>query len=507
MSAPAAEGGHSGPLRTEAIPDLDVVRRTISRRAFLVVGAGGAMTATGLTRLAGRYSVVELPQRATLLATPALTKSIAIRRPEDQCVLVLDLYNMEPDFSGQAPIIRQPHPNQPSYLSVTLKPQHVTEESFILTDAQAHALKAQPGSSPPTHSSLPPSAPPVDSAVAGGSQLVFIVPSNLLAPNTTTPLAYETATLLDWSTLAMNVVPNAVPQGAVPRQLARPSAPDPAFDTAIELPFRVQISPVGSVAWVNASTPVTGTGGWTEQWHTRLAAAVFISTAVGPPPVVSPDTPSPDTPSPDTPSPDTPSPDTPSPDTLAALVNPQLRFFEDDAHRDDRTIRAIWCLDPGFANTFGTSASLPATDIPFNTSLQPRDRADIVRLSSDFALVAHNRQTSSGAAFIPSAATVDRLILTSYGATMDVEDHWDLNFAGGDYNSSLLQWRHRTWGGARYLRAGRPQGLRLPVRPQGLTGDDQRAQVVAPRQLRIAGRVPAGANLHRHRPTGQEVRR
>ena len=32
---------------------------------------------------------------------------------------------------------------------------------------------------------------------------------------------------------------------------------------------------------------------------------------------------------------------------------------------------------------------------------------------------------------------------------MDLEDHWDLETSTGSraYNSSLLQWRHRTWGG------------------------------------------------------------
>jgi hypothetical protein len=399
-------------------PDFPLVRRTMSRRAFLVVGAGGAVAATGLTKLAGRYGTVELPQSANLMATPALTKTISIRRPDDQCVLVLDLYNMEPDFSGPTPIIRQPHTNELSYLSVTLKPQHVAEQSFILTDSAAHALKAQPNSTPPTHSSLPPSAPPVDSVVAGGTQLV--------APNTGSPLAFNTATLLNWSALAMNLVPNAVPPGALPAQLARPSPPDPTFATAIELPYRVQISPVGSVAWVNATSPVTSTEGWTELWHTRLAAAVVVPRGLS-----------------------ESQPEVPT-ISLDAVINPEVVYFEDDAHRQDRAIRAIWCLDPGFAPTFGTSASLPATDTPFNTSLQPRDRADIVRLSSDFALVAHHRQSSDGSAFIPSAATVDRLILTTYGATMDVEDHWDLKFSGGDYNSSLLQWRHRTWGGRRW---------------------------------------------------------
>ncbi|HEX4520005.1 MAG TPA: hypothetical protein VH063_10535 [Gaiellaceae bacterium] len=392
----------------------------MSRRAFLVVSAGGTAAVTGLPDLMGGFGAVELAEAADIQAAVTPTTSIAVRRSLDQCVLTLDLYNLEPKYGGAVPVLHQTNTKQPSYLSVTLKPQHVAEQSFILTDDAAHALKAQPDGTPRTDPGAAPTAPPVDSAVAGGTQLVFIVPASVLDPNTAHPLPFDTATLLNWSSLAMSVVPNAVAQGAKPTHLDRPSAPG-TLDTAIELPFRVQLSPVGSSAWVNAAEPVTHDG-WTELWHTRLAAKLGGLQVVIPPT---------------------------NGIQLDADIIDVPQWFEDDAHRDDRTVRAIWCLDDGFSDSLSTNAMLPASNMtPFDTSLQPRDRADIVRLSSDFGLVAHNRTTSSGGAFIPSAATVDRMILTTFGATTDLEDHWDLANGGGhDYNSSLLQWRHRTWGG------------------------------------------------------------
>ncbi len=406
-----------GPMPDLSGPDLPVVRRTMSRRAFLVVGAGGAAALSGLTRLGDGLGAIELADAANPLAPKALDQTIVINRALDQCLLTLDLYNLEPKFGGAFPVLHKPRANTPSYLSVSFQPQHVAEQSFVLTDDAAHALKAQPDGTPRSDPGTAPSPPPVASAVAGGTQLVFIVPDGLLDPESPNPLHYDTATLLDWSSLTMSVVPNAVPQGAKPSSLARPSAPTSA-DTAIELPFRVQLSPVGSTAWVNAAEPVTHNG-WTELWHTRLAAKLGGLQVVTTPGV-----------------------------HLDADIIDQPQWFEDDAHRDERTVRAIWCLDNAFAASLTSNASLPTSNtMPFDTSLQPRDRGDIVRLSSDFGLVANNRTTSTGAPFIPAAATVDRLILSAYGATMDLEDHWDLAPSGNAYNSSLLQWRHRTWVG------------------------------------------------------------
>ena len=180
--------------RLGPVPDLPVVHRTMSRRAFLVVGAGGAAALSGLTRLADGLGAIELPSAANPTAPLALNQTIVIRRALDQCLLTLDLYNLEPKYGGAFPVLHKPRANTPSYLSVTFEPQHVAEQSFVLTDDAAHALKSQPDGAPRSDPGTAPSAPPVDSAVAGGSQLVFIVPDGLLDPGSPNPLRYDTAT-------------------------------------------------------------------------------------------------------------------------------------------------------------------------------------------------------------------------------------------------------------------------------------------------------------------------
>ena len=139
----------------------------------------------------------ELAAAANPTAPLALNQTIAIRRSTDQCVLILDLYNLEPKYGGPFPVIHKPRANTPSYLSVTFKPQHVAEQSFLLTDDAAHALKPQPDGTPRSDPGAAPSAPPVDSAWSGGTQLVFIVPDGLLRPLSSNPLHYDTATLLN----------------------------------------------------------------------------------------------------------------------------------------------------------------------------------------------------------------------------------------------------------------------------------------------------------------------
>src|SRR5262249_56520097 len=84
-----------------------------------------------------------------------------------------------------------PLANKPSYLTVTFRPQHVAEQPFLLTDDAAHALDPQPDGTPRSDPSTAPAAPPVDSAVAGGTQLVFIVPDDRLDPISTNPLHFH----------------------------------------------------------------------------------------------------------------------------------------------------------------------------------------------------------------------------------------------------------------------------------------------------------------------------
>ena len=109
--------------------------------------------------------------------------------------------------------------------------------------------------------------------IAQPSRLVFRIPADARIP-------YTTEGLLDWSTLELVVTPIAdVEYGATPPDNAlfirEPNgvSDDPAIapETAIELPYRLQISPRHNVVWDHSLKAVSHLGR-TELWHTRLSS-------------------------------------------------------------------------------------------------------------------------------------------------------------------------------------------------------------------------------------------
>src|SRR5262249_22450678 len=72
--------------------------------------------------------------------------------------------------------------------------------------------------------------------------------------------------LLAWTQFSLRVAPNALPAGTT----TGPSVAAPgAQHTAIEVPFRVILSPDSSAGWTHAVSTVTRNRR-TELWHTRL---------------------------------------------------------------------------------------------------------------------------------------------------------------------------------------------------------------------------------------------
>src|SRR5262249_195108 len=145
------------------------------------------------------------------------------------------------------------------------------------------------------------------------------------------------------------------------RFLRNPTIREPnESETAIELPWRVVLSPTPQAAWAHSFEPVTHDGR-TELWHTRLS------------------------------------------------VNKQRVADEQDAFR--RTLRAVWSLDPLF--NFNLKSHIqppePETPIPFRTSLTERDRYEIVRATSDY-----NVSNS------PAPLAVNHLMLSALGGWLDL---------------------------------------------------------------------------------------
>lgn len=109
---------------------------------------------------------------------------------------------------------------------------------------------------------------PFQARIAAASRLVFRVPANHRIP-------YTVAGLLDWSALEPVLHPIAA-LGASPDPAARAAAPGisrPGADhTALELPYRLLISPDAAARWTHRSHPFGGQGRY-ELWHTRLLHA------------------------------------------------------------------------------------------------------------------------------------------------------------------------------------------------------------------------------------------
>jgi hypothetical protein len=131
--------------------------------------------------------------------------------------------------------------------------------------------------------------------------------------------------------------------------------------TALELPYRLLLSPVPQARWYHGTKPVTHSGR-TELWHTRLSGSAAD---------IGPDSPT--------------------------------------------NVRALWSPDYQLANIVGIVNGVK----PFRMSLDPLDREMLVKLMAGFDKVA-----TDGHAFRPQTARARRLALSSLGALLDVEGNW-----------------------------------------------------------------------------------
>jgi hypothetical protein len=166
--------------------------------------------------------------------------------------------------------------------------------------------------------------------------------------------------------------------------------------TALEVPYRLIVSPIPESNWWHRTTPVVHNGR-TELWHTRLTKT---DDGVG--------------------------------------VDPPTK------------IRALWSPDydiplPGAGVPPPTIVDLANADppVPFRTSLDPLDRQMLVKLMSGFT------EEVEGRGYTPRAARAQRLSLSALGALFDVEGQWDTT----PDRVGLEQWRHiATLGRDHYVR-------------------------------------------------------
>jgi type VI protein secretion system component Hcp len=203
-------------------------------------------------------------------------------RPDDLLNFDVETVNLRIDTDEpQEPALVVADPALPARLIVTFPPQSIAEtayfESSVVGTPEAPPEIAPDGGPDrgPTLGSTgsalldPPGvAGPERTAVAASarpSRLVFTVRSDVRLP-------FSVAGLLDWSQLELRVGPiAAIPREPTAEQIAAaPAISPPAGDvTALEMPYRLVISPGLGLGWDHRDAPFTSRGR-TELWHTRL---------------------------------------------------------------------------------------------------------------------------------------------------------------------------------------------------------------------------------------------
>ena len=174
--------------------------------------------------------------------------------------------------------------------------------------------------------------------------------------------------------------------GGIIRLLRNPDPRLPLFsETAIEVPSRLQLSPSIVGGWAHATSPSEERGDGTgpvELWHSRLGVRNVAQ------------------------------------DGTVSV---------DETSPSQRIVRAIWTRD---VDAWGTEPPPPSGDVPFRMSTGPRDRYDIVGLSTGAGMPVWSD---------PNPVDVNRMALSSLGAFIDVRGAWPTT-----PSSNFAEWQHRT---------------------------------------------------------------
>lgn len=181
--------------------------------------------------------------RASIATQPAASPfDHHILRPDDLLALGFTLHNLRLVTDGSGPRLVREVAGQPAFLAVHFPAQSIAERSFTpMTTVMA----------------------PIAAILAGRSRVVFRLPDTLTA------LPFTAKDLLDWTRLQPSLVPVALPPGT-PLPSPTPLLAEPTdTQTAIELPYRLVLSPDRTSVWSHATAPVTHDGR-AELWHTRL---------------------------------------------------------------------------------------------------------------------------------------------------------------------------------------------------------------------------------------------
>ncbi|MGH9141932.1 MAG: hypothetical protein ACRD2I_12435 [Vicinamibacterales bacterium] len=422
-----------------------------SRPAVTSATVGHAVTATVVGQIVGGINTgVGVP-----LGVPdpngnffdATRTGHAVVRPTDLVALRLELHNLVVS-PGNPPKLRKTA-TTPAYLVVHFPPQAITERTFFEGDKPGPSGGSEALTGPPVHarisgeSRLAFSVPDgfninytLEGVLAAIEDLVLVVPGNAKPPapargpilfadifsaQLATLSATQRASLTSFAARSLRIA--AVQGDTATFQLrqasggpglrattklqvgvnpgigivVRPALPG-AQQTAIELPWRLILSPHAGERWHHANTPVTSPAGRTELWHSRLVAPDAKGVAIEPP-----------------------------------RPDPQ------------RTVRAVWALT-GELSTKPMQSAFPngAADLPvpddnpFRMPLTDFDRFQITHLSSNF----------SKSKYTPNPIDTNLLMLSALGGWLDSRGAWTV-----PPGMSVEEWvHHATMGRDHYVR-------------------------------------------------------
>lgn len=331
----------------------------MDRRTFLTISARTVAALAILPKLEFAGTAEALAARFGRPVRPLRTLRTTLRRREDFIDLDFDFYNLMPRTGAAGTELVRVTTGLDAWVVVHFHPQHLMEEAFLEAQSQA---QSDPLKSPGT----------VGARLAGSTRLAFVVPSSVTA------IPYDASGLLTWASWVQQVTVGARPAlagGAAP--MLREVLP---WETAIELPWWLILSPSAAAGLWRARTAPFAFEGRTELWHTSLNLGSGRAPAPGA--------------------------------TFPAL-------------------RAVWARDwDGGTGSpeFRSVGKAPGTNgWPFKEqSLIPVDRRDIVL-------------SSTVKAARPRPLQLERLSLSTLGGWLDVKGEWDTQATG----LSLQSWIHR----------------------------------------------------------------
>jgi hypothetical protein len=293
---------------------------------------------------------------------------VELLRPNDLLSLWLDFRNLKLDRSNPkrpkiVPVVSK-GVTQPAYIIVSFAPQSILEQAYF----EVGNVTTQPtfnhgAPNPPSATDNPPTPGTVPAYIANFSRLVFRVPPNVKE------IPFTIEALLDWSKLDLVVSPLAEGK-KVPPPITAPTD----LQTAIELPWRVLLSPGTGVGWAHSLKPETYRGR-TALWHTRLG------------------------------------------NLRAEKSGKTTRKVLSEASVSNTVpMRAIW--SPDFAD-HGVIPPL-SYESPFRASLNPGDRMQLVILTAgtEGYLIGNNKP------WVPKPIQASRCFLSSLGGYLTSRGEW-----------------------------------------------------------------------------------